>query len=52
MSADLFPAKRALLALLGGRWPDRGVSGPQWPDLMDMAAAHRLEPLLAWRVER
>ena len=44
--------KRDLLALLGGRWPESGIDDAQWPAIMEMAAAHRLEPLLARHVER
>ena len=45
-------AKRLLLALLGGRWPASGIEESQWPTIAEMAAAHRLQPLLAWRIER
>ena len=44
--------KRALLALLGGQWPAGGVPAGAWPAITAMAAAHRLEPLLAWQTER
>jgi hypothetical protein len=52
MTTELHAAKQALLALLGGRWPTGGVAPQQWPALGAMAAAHRLEPLLAWRASR
>ena len=41
--------KRAILALLGGRWPEAGIAANAWPGIAAMAAAHRLEPLLHWR---
>ena len=44
--------KRALLSLLGGQWPAGGVPADAWPAIAAMAAAHRLEPLLAWQAER
>jgi hypothetical protein len=43
-------AKRTLLKLLGGREPD--FDGAAWPQIAAMAAAHRLEPMLAWRLDR
>ncbi|MCA1662354.1 MAG: nucleotidyltransferase family protein [Novosphingobium sp.] len=52
MSGELGHAKRALLALLGGRWPEGGVSDAQWDAIAAMAAAHRLEPLLHWRAQQ
>ncbi|HUQ14236.1 MAG TPA: nucleotidyltransferase family protein [Novosphingobium sp.] len=48
MSASLARAKRALLAMLGGSPPEADAD---WPTVAAMAAAHRLEPLLAWRME-
>lgn len=48
----MIPAKRLLLTLLGGRWPADGIGEAQWSAMGGLAAAHRLEPLLAWRVER
>ena len=41
-----------LLALLGGDWPADGVPAQAWPTIATMAAAQRLEPLLAWHAER
>jgi hypothetical protein len=45
-------SKRALLSLLGGTWPEQGVPVSALPAIAAMSAAHRLEPLLAWRAER
>ena len=45
-------ARQALLKLLGGNLPTGGVSGPAWPRIAALAAAQRLEPLLAWHAER
>ena len=41
-----------LLMLLGGNWPANGVPAKAWPATAAMAAAQRLEPLLAWQAER
>ena len=42
----------ALLVLLGGNWPADGVPAKAWHAIDAMAAAQRLEPLLAWQAER
>lgn len=44
--------KQALLALLGGGWPADDIPAQDWPTIAAMAAAQRLEPLLAWQAER
>ena len=38
--------------MLGGTWPTSGVAEPAWSAIAAMAAAQRLEPLLAWQTER
>ena len=48
MSDALATAKHALLGMIGGRAPP---ADPDWPTIATMAAAHRLEPLLAWRAD-
>ena len=45
-------SRRALLALVGGTWPQAKIDADAWPAIAAMAAAHRLEPLLAWQAER
>jgi Uncharacterised nucleotidyltransferase len=54
VSASPPPAanKTALLALLGGTWPDVPPSAAEWTQVAAMAADQRLEPLLAWHAER
>ena len=49
MNDALARAKLGLLAMLGGTAP---AAGADWPSIATMAAAHRLEPLLAWHAER
>ena len=44
-------ARQALLKLLGGNLPPAGVSGSAWPRIAALAAAQRLEPLLAWQAD-
>ncbi|MET0179009.1 MAG: nucleotidyltransferase family protein [Novosphingobium sp.] len=44
-------SKRALLTLLGGGWPERAPLPGEWPAITAMAAQHRLEPLLAYRLD-
>ncbi len=46
MSDALADAKHALLGMLGGAAPGPDLD---WPTIAAMAAAQRLEPLLAWR---
>ena len=52
VSSILGDDKRRHLALIGGHWPNGGIPRDSWPVLGEMAAAHRLEPLLAWRLQR
>lgn len=51
MSDALAAAKHVLLGMLGGAAPgsQTDLANPDWPTIATMAAAHRLEPLLAWR---
>ena len=49
MNDALARAKHGLLAMLGGTAP---AADADWPSIATMAAAHRLEPLLAWHAER
>jgi len=48
MSDALGEAKRALLGMVGGKAPPAGID---WSKVAAMAAAHRLESLLAWRAD-
>ena len=52
MSEGLAEAKRALLSLIGGQPPRCDPRPLDWREVFEMAAAHRLEPFLAWRLER
>jgi hypothetical protein len=44
--------KRQLLSLLGGARPDRPIATDAAEAIAEMAVAHRLEPLLAWRIDQ
>ncbi len=48
MSEALGRAKHTLFEMIGGRAPPGDAD---WPSIATMAAAHRLEPLLAWRAD-
>lgn len=41
-----------LLGLIGGTFPVAPIPAAAWPSIATIAAAHRLEPLLSWQVER
>lgn len=50
-TSDFVASKLQLLALLGGTGPPVLEPGARWSLIAEMAEAHRLEPLLAWRSE-